>query len=58
MNFLCVEDGTGTLDSVTVFPECYDEHKDLLVESNTLLIIGEISNKDKCSLIANQFSQI
>ena len=58
MAFLCVEDGTGALDSVTVFPECYEEHRDLLVESNTLLIIGEVSKKDKCSLIANQFSQI
>jgi DNA polymerase III alpha subunit len=58
MAFLCVEDGTGTLDSVTVFPECYAEHKDLLVENNTLLIIGEVSKKDKCSIIANQFSQI
>jgi len=58
MAFLCVEDGSGSLDSVTVFPECYEKHRDLLVESNTVLMIGEISKKDKTSLIVNQLSQI
>ena len=43
---------------ITVFPECYDEHKDLLVEGNTVLMIGETSKKDKTSLIVNQVSQI
>jgi len=58
MAFLCVEDGSGSLDSVTVFPECYEKHKNLLVESNTVLMIGEISKKDSASLIVNQLSQI
>ena len=58
MAFLCVEDGSGSLDSVTVFPECYEKHRDLLVESNTVLMIGEISKKDRTSLIVNQLSQI
>jgi DNA polymerase III alpha subunit len=58
MAFLCVEDGSGSLDSVTVFPECYAKHKDLLVESNTVLMIGEISKKDNASLIVNKLSQI
>jgi DNA polymerase-3 subunit alpha len=58
MAFLCVEDGSGSVDSITVFPECYEEHRDLLVEGNTVLMLGEISKRDKTSLIVNQVSQI
>ena len=58
MAFLCVEDGSGSLDSVTIFPECYEKYRDLLVESNTVLMIGEISKRDKTSLVVNQVSQI
>jgi DNA polymerase III alpha subunit len=58
MAFLCVEDGSGSVDSITVFPECYGENKDLLVEGNTVLMLGEISKKDRTSLIVNKVSQI
>ena len=58
MAFLCIEDGTGSLDSVTVFPEAYEKYKDLLVEENTILIDGEISKKEKTSVIVNKVSQI
>ena len=58
MAFLCAEDGSGSVDSITVFPECYEKHRDLLVEGNTVLMIGETSKKDKTSLIVNQVSQI
>ena len=58
MAFLCAEDGSGSIDSITVFPECYEKHRDLLVEGNTVLMIGETSKRDKTSLIVNQVSQI
>ena len=58
MAFLCAEDGSGSVDSITVFPECYEKHRDLLIEGNTVLMIGETSKKDKTSLIVNQVSQI
>jgi DNA polymerase-3 subunit alpha len=58
MAFLCAEDGSGSVDSVTVFPECYAQHKDLLIEGNTVLMMGEISKKDNTSLIVNKISQI
>jgi DNA polymerase III alpha subunit len=58
MAFLCAEDGTGSIDSITVFPECYEKHRDLLVEGNTVLMIGETSKRDNTSLIVNQVSQI
>ena len=58
MAFLTVEDSSGSLDDVVVFPESYNQHKDLLLETNTVLLIGEINSKDKGSLIVNQVSQI
>ena len=58
MAFLSAEDGSGSLDSITIFPECYDQHKDLLVEGNTVLMVGEISKKENTSVIVNKVSQI
>ena len=58
MAFLCVEDGTGSLDSVTIFPESYEKYRDLLTDGNTVLLSGEISKKDKKSMIVNKVSQI
>ncbi len=58
MAFLTVEDGTGALDDVTIFPECYSEFKNCIIEKNTVLLSGEISKKDKKSLIVNSIKQI
>ena len=58
MAFLSIEDGTASLDSVTIFPESYEKYKELLVEGNTVLIDGEISKKENTSLIVNKVSQI
>lgn len=58
MAFLSIEDGTGSLDSVTIFPEAYEKYKDLLIERNTVLIDGEISKKERTSVIVNKVSQI
>ena len=58
MAFISAEDGSGGLDSIMVFPECYSKHKDLLVEGNTVLMAGEISKRENTSLIVNKVSQI
>lgn len=58
MAFICGEDGTGMLDSITIFPDQYAEFKDLLTEGNTVLIRGEISKKDKSSIIINKVAQV
>tara|TARA_R110002012_G_scaffold293234_1_gene488831 strand:+ start:78 stop:1028 length:951 start_codon:yes stop_codon:yes gene_type:complete len=58
MAFLSIEDGTASLDSVTIFPESYEKYKDLLIEGNTVLIDGEISKKENTSVIVNKVSQI
>lgn len=58
MAFVCAEDSSGMLDSVTVFPESYSEYRDLLIEGNTVLISGEVSKRDKTSLICNKVRQV
>lgn len=58
MAFVCAEDSSGMLDSITVFPETFEEYKDLLVEGNTVLINGEISKRDKTSIIVNKVRQV
>jgi len=58
MAFMTVEDGSGSLESVTVFPDCFSENRNTLIQGNTVMIMGEISQKDRCSLIANKITQI
>jgi|TARA_R110002096_G_C14592758_1_gene722148 DNA polymerase-3 subunit alpha len=58
MAFVTAEDGSGELDSITVFPECYSKHKDVLVEGNTVLMTGEISKRENTSLIVDKVSQL
>ena len=55
MAFLSVEDGSGDLEDVVVFPEGYKENKDVLIEGNTVLLHGEVS---KGSFIVNKATQI
>ena len=58
MAFMCVEDSSGELDSVTVFPETYEKNKSLLLEGNTVMLMCEPSKKDKGSVIVNKVIQI
>ena len=46
MAFMCVEDHTGTLDTVTVFAEKWKEHKNILYEGNNVILTGQ-SSKNK-----------
>jgi DNA polymerase-3 subunit alpha len=58
MAFLTVEDSTGSLDDITVFPDVYGSSKHILIQNNTVLLCGEISKKDKKSLIVNNVKHI
>lgn len=58
MAFVCAEDSSGELDSVTIFPDTYKEYRDILVEGNTVLLSGEISKKDRDSFIVNKVAQV
>jgi DNA polymerase-3 subunit alpha len=56
MSFLTVEDSSGALEDVVVFPEPYNDYKDLLLENNTVLLMGE-TGKNK-SFVVNKVVQI
>ena len=47
MAFLRVEDGTGSLDSVTVFAEKWEEYKGVLYEGNNVIVCGTSSKNNK-----------
>lgn len=58
MAFLTVEDSSGSLDAVVVFPETWEKNKNLLIETNTVLLIGQVQQRDRGSLIVNEVKQI
>ena len=43
MAFLCVEDNTGTLDTVTVFAENWKKYKPVLYQGNNVILVGQQS---------------
>lgn len=55
MAFLSLEDGSGDLEDVVIFPDGYKENKDVLIEGNTVLLHGEAK---KGSFIVNKATQI
>jgi len=58
MAFIIAEDSSGVLDGITIFPEQYEQFKDLLIEENTVILSGEVSKKENTSIIVNKVSQI
>lgn len=59
MAFLSIEDLSGQLKSVTMFPDQFNLYKDLLFDNNTLLLEGKIESRggDK-NLIIDKVFQI
>ena len=58
MAFIVAEDSSGVLDGITIFPEQYEQFKDLLIEENTVILSGEVSKKENTSIIVNKVTQI
>ena len=58
MAFLSVEDSSAMLDSAIMFPDAYDEFKNILYEGNTVIVFGQVSKKKDTSLIINKVSQV
>jgi DNA polymerase III alpha subunit len=58
MCFLTVEDASGSLETVVVFPEPYETFRQTILENNTVLLIGEVNKKDRSSFIVDQVIQI
>jgi DNA polymerase-3 subunit alpha len=59
MCFVSIEDQSGSLDSLVVFPDQFDSNKNLLVENNKIMVSGIRGKGDKeNSLIVNKVWQI
>jgi DNA polymerase III alpha subunit len=59
MAFVIAEDSSGELDSITVFSEEFSQYKKLLFEGNTVLLYGEIKQKENdLSFIVKIVTQI
>ena len=50
MAFMCIEDHTGTLDTVTVFAEKWKEYKNVLYEGNNVILVGQNSKNKRYQL--------
>ena len=57
MSFLTIEDETGTLDSVIVFPKVREQYSWLLYEGNNLLFHGEVK-RGEGSLLVDKIHEI
>lgn len=57
MAFLTIEDESGILDSVVLFPRVKEKYKYILYEGNNLVFCGSVSKKDD-SLIVDKIHEI
>jgi len=56
MSFMTVEDASGSIDSVVVFPDIREKYHFILYENNNLMLCGDV-NEDN-SFIVNQIHEI
>lgn len=54
MAFLAVEDDSAELENVVIFPDAYEQYKDIIYEKATVLISGEIKDRSKGSFIVDK----
>ena len=58
MAFLSVEDNSGELENIVIFPDIYSQNKDIIYEESTLLLTGEIKDKKRRSFIVESIFSI
>lgn len=58
MCFLVVEDKTGELENIVVFPDKYSEYSDIIYNDSTVILTGERSSKGDDSFIVERIDQI
>jgi len=58
MAFLSVEDNSGELENIVIFPDVYSQNKDIIYEESTLLLTGEIKDKKRKSFIVESIFSI
>ena len=58
MAFLSVGDESGELENVVVFPDIYEQNKDIMYEQATVLMSGEIQDKQRTSFTVDKVFSI
>jgi DNA polymerase III alpha subunit len=54
MAFLSIEDESGELENIVVFPDIYEQNKDIMYEQATVLLSGKIPDKKRNSFIVDK----
>jgi DNA polymerase III alpha subunit len=54
MAFLSIEDDSGELENIVVFPDIYEQNKDIMYEQATVLLSGKIQDKGRNSFIVDK----
>ena len=54
MAFLSAEDESGELENIVVFPDIYEQNRDIIYEQATVLLSGQIKDKQKNSFIVDK----
>lgn len=58
MCFLSAEDESGEIENIVIFPDVYSQFKDIIYEKATILISGEVKDKERKSFIVERIFQI
>ena len=58
MCFLSVEDSSGELENIVIFTELYGQNKDIIYQDSTVLMTGEIKDRERKSFIVESIFQI
>jgi DNA polymerase-3 subunit alpha len=58
MAFLCGSDISGSIDSIVVFPNAFNQFKSVILENNTVIICGKRDEKNKSNFIVEKIWQL
>lgn len=58
MAFLSVEDNSGELENIVIFPDIYSQNKDIIYEESTVLLTGQVRDKKRKSFIVDNIFSI
>ena len=58
MAFVSAEDDSGELENIVIFPDVYEQNKDIIYERATVLISGQVKDKSRNSFIVDKVFSI
>jgi len=58
MAFVSAEDDSGELENIVIFPDVYEQNKDIIYDRATVLLSGQIKDKTRNSFIIDKVFSI